>query len=178
MGLRYSRTRWCGRWSLWLFTAALFVMTVASFTIQPGVQIQRGTHEFGTAHSVQFSGGVMIYQRVIYMNHVYYASPPVTPQPTHWWGLRWKTALSNTQNFQMNSVHPSALRRFFPSRPHQSAFSVPLVSMLILFLMFSRIVLLSDRRRGRELVGCCGGCGYSLAGLDGGACPECGEGTK
>ena len=157
-----------------MFTAALFVMTVASFTFQPGVQIQRGILEFGTVHSVQFSSGVMIYQRAIYQNHVSYASPQVTSQPNRWWGLRWKTVFPSTQNLQMNSVQPSALRCFLPSRPHQSAFSVPLVLMLILFLMFSRIVLLSDRKRRREFVGSCGGCGYSLVGLNGGVCPECG----
>ena len=167
-----------------MFTAALMVTTVASFVVRPGIELRRGTIEQGTRHSVRFSYGAMTYVRSVYISHVLYTPEYYTDQQVQARAqkIRWSSHLLSEwvdfQDLRMNPGQSSGLQLFIPGRPHQSAFSVPLVSMSVLFLMLSRLVFLSNRRRRRVLAGCCGGCGYSLAGLDGGACPECGEGTK
>ncbi len=53
---------------------------------------------------------------------------------------------------------------------------IPLVYLAALLVGWSWWLWWGMKRQ-RWLAGCCEGCGYLLEGLDGGVCPECGEGS-
>ncbi len=180
--MKCQRLRTVGRWSVWVFTAFLIFGTVLSFILQLRAVIDRGTEESGITYAIRLSNGVMIYERLAYQADVEY-SQPLTPavlqdlNTKRWSGLHWELDWNSVRKIGRASKRLTVWKCFVPTRPHVSAFSVPLVSLLLLFLVLSRILYLYDRGRRRALQKSCVGCGYSLAGLDGGVCPECGAGA-
>ena len=182
--MRFLKKRFIRPWGVWIFTTVLLFIVPVSFVIQPSVELQSGTLEFGTSRSVHLSEGVLTYQRNLYSTIVDYVSPGPTAEDLA--RLRQKRRVlrwNSGRGIQIIGRNPNPVPKpdwkwFVPSRPHASSFSVPLVSPSVLFAILSYYSFLSERRRRRILAGHCGGCNYSLHGLDGGVCPECGEGEK
>lgn len=164
---------------MWVATAGLFVMTVASLVIQPHLEVQRGAELTGTTHSVIYSNGVMFYCRSEYTTLVYTMDQLSDSALRDLSTERWRRPKCE---FELNSM--SGLRGFasqspfwiwfLPSRSSPAGFSVPLFLPLVVFAILSYLLLLSQRRELSNDQGLCVGCGYSLEGLDDGVCPECG----
>jgi|GEM_PF-1816176 len=59
---------------------------------------------------------------------------------------------------------------------HGQGLDLPLVWPAVVMVVWSGWIIRGGRRR-RFAAGSCGGCGYSLEGLSGSVCPECGDGA-
>jgi hypothetical protein len=180
MGVQLLNTRLSNWWMLWAFAGVLFLLTTLSYVLKPRFELLDGDVAFGTSHSVHLSNGAMIYERTKYSNMIQVLDDPsmAVPVPVGpgggngWrWEIDWGRAWSGSgTRFASSGVWMSLI----PFRVHQSGFSVPLLSLSVLLSSLSRTTYLSDRARRRRRAGCCGLCNYSLEGLDGGVCPECG----
>jgi hypothetical protein len=181
MGFKLLKNRVVRPWGVWVVTLVLLVLALVSFVIHPSVTLQVGIRS-GITHSIVIEEGSLIYERYrheMILNDASseFAESYFSRLDQKRWDLNWR---SGWREFELNGIGP--IRNpvwwwFFPSRPFASSFTVPLVLPLMLFGVLSSYSVLEERRRRRVFAGLCGGCGYSLAGLDGGVCPECGEGT-
>ncbi len=179
MGVQWN-TRLSNWWMLWAFTGVLIVATAFSFVLKPRFELQDGDEASGTSHTIHLSNGAVIYERTGYWKIILVKDDPsmVVPVPvspgggTSWrWEVDWGRAWSGSRTqFESSGVWMSLI----PFRVHQSAFSVPLLSLSVLLSSLSRTTYLLDRARRRRREGFCGLCNYSLEGLDGVVCPECG----
>tara|TARA_R110000744_G_scaffold99509_1_gene192002 strand:- start:791 stop:1339 length:549 start_codon:yes stop_codon:yes gene_type:complete len=180
MGLKILKSRLVRPWGVWVVTLILMILALVSFVIHPSVTLQMGTMHGGIARKVILEEGSVGYFRSRYLIIVDFPEPGPTASDLAWldrekWGLDWQSGLREFERNWIGPIRNPVWSWFFPTRPIASSFTVPLVLPLMLFGVLSFYAALEERRRRRILAGLCGGCAYSLTGLDGGVCPECGE---
>ena len=180
MGL-VSKIRIVVRWTPLVIAVGVWLITAASFFAYANISVKWGTHGFGDSYTTHISKGSLVCYKAYYsVSH---------PRPAEYvvvqGEMKPKKELSIRRDFRWtylsrkwHNQYPLSIRRCFVPDPGiygRSSVCVPMVSVSLLLLLmccfhyrwwFVRWV------RGRR--GCCVSCGYSLVGLDGGVCPECG----
>lgn len=172
--MKRQRLRVIGRWGVWGCAVLVSLLAVSSIWLRVGIGIQipdvRRAYEprrvlIGVSNTHLW---VQDYSR--YSLRVGFSGG----QP-HTKGLRVEAL--NRDEFPearfMDVLLPAAVHGG-ESRGSYQRYSFPLVYPMIVLLGWSLLLIYGCHKR--KGVGCCCACGYSLVGLDGVVCPECGAG--
>lgn len=177
MGLRFSRLRLVGRWGVSLFALVLIGGTVLSWFYYFG-WTKRVVAPFRNDRTVLMAGDGRVWitlrrpvRRSCFAN--LYETPQVGSSSEFVftvareymqdaYQIGWGNQFAGRINFGSSSV---------PKYQYYFSGFIPGGFIGLLAMWSWRGVW---KRRKLSLLGCCVGCGYSLAGLDGGVCPECG----
>jgi hypothetical protein len=182
--MKRGRLKSVGRWGVWVFTALVLISIPVSVWVKPGLFIQ---YERPDAARVLESWSLhLIDGRVVWLSD--------KPQTSAGWiarnprfGAQLVEADPGWRVWVGVEVDRVGFHRFSGSwlKPtverHQvfgSWIGVPLICPAVLLLVWSGVLIWNPTMRRRLKKGCCEACDYSLAGLDGGVCPECGEGAE
>ena len=178
-----SKIRFVVRWTPLMFTVGVWLITAVSFFATAQISVNWGTHGSGNSYVASISNGSLVSGKLLYsVSH---------PRPTEFvvvdGVMKPKKELSIKRDFRWiflsrkwQNHYPLSISRCFvpvPGYMGHSTVSLPMVSLSLFLLLMCCI-----QHRGlfvrylRRRAGCCMGCGYSLVGLEGGVCPECGEG--
>jgi len=172
--MKRGRLRTVGRWGVWVFTALVLISVPVSFWAEPEVMVVY-YHEAGSQKSMYgvwlVDGRLRVARDPVYQPNFLDSRSLETS---------WANRVTVEPGFNTGQIHyrvswwaaptrqvPSWI---FGSRPQ--ALDLPIVYPTVLLIAWSWWLV---TRRRQLAAGCCVGCGYSLAGLDGGVCPECGE---
>lgn len=167
-----EQLRGVGRWGVWVCTFLVVVSIPVSVWVQPMVMVV-GLHPnyTKTMFGIRIVNARLIAERdPIYAPNMIFAAPPRTT----WTPYVLTGVGSNSRHVRWWSAPSTDTGAWGERGPHRWV-EMPMAYVAVL-LMFWSWWLVRGVRRGRRLAGCCEGCGYLLEGLDGGVCPECGEG--
>jgi hypothetical protein len=171
-----------GRWGVWVFTAWVLISIPVSVWVEPEVFVW---HEEGPpSHRLKpwslhlIDGRIVWYSEIGLSAHIVFVFgsseyPKFVSDP----GWRARVDFGVSGFGMWTSGGSWWVPRFYDDRPFAYRFDLPLIYPAVLMLGWSGLLYWNPGRRRRLVAGCCVGCGYSLAGLDGGVCPECGAGA-
>ena len=178
--MKRGRLRLIGRWGV-SFLAVMFLgATVLSWFYHTGVEYiyvhPYGSERYGdwNQHSVYIVDGRVWLIRIdtAYPGWNYHFGLSGFYKQLHPRDSSFKDSMSLDGNLFLG--WKSIITSFGPGRQYYFSGFIPAGIFGLLAAISWRGVWLK-RRLSRK--GCCDGCGYSLVGLDGGVCPECGGGA-
>jgi len=163
-----------GRWGVWVCIVMLILGTVSSYFSIGSIT---SAYRFNDSDSNTSSFGVILYQGSLDLWR-----SPKSPNPrasnvslgrhTYWDWYPERSSLSGT-----NWVPYPTFSKETRTRRVFWSLNIPLIHITLLMSMWAGLVLYRAWRGLQFASVCCDQCGYSLSGLDGGVCPECGAGT-
>lgn len=159
-----------GRWGVFAVTALVFVVIPVSFFVRPGVSVM---YEHSNAaqtiqpRAIGFSRGSIVYQSTYTFDGAYQGGPK---NPGWRWSFRWHSIYDQGWARGATWWKP----HWTDAQPMGLQIDFPLLYFCVLSAMLSGTLIRSSYRLRHAQFGSCGVCGYSLVGLDGGVCPECG----
>ena len=173
-----SKARSIVRWTPLVVAVAFLIATSLSFFATMSVRFNWGTQHRADAYSAMLYKGRIIYYHSSWTRYddslqeeFRIAKKRVTFEHDFAWTKSPREIIGGRR--------VAVDQMYIPEKPRYSSFSIPLVSTTILLLILCaalNVKRYTSWRRKRA--GCCVECGYSLKGLDGGVCPECGEGAE
>lgn len=169
-----SKFRIIGRWGVWVCTFLVLVSIPVSVWVQPMVMVV-GLHpnHSKTMYGARLVDGRLVVERdPVYFPNMISAAPPKTT-----WTPYVHTGVGPKDRKNRWWPAPSTDTGALGSRGWHRWVEIPMVNLAVLMVAWSGWLVRGVKRR-RRLAGCCVGCGYSLVGLEGGVCPECGGGEK
>ncbi len=173
MAEKRSRLRVCGRWGVWVCTGVLvgllgvllvFDLQVSVYHAKPSRLIAAGMVRVdleGTRFVIEVTdrlyGATGSDWSVDWSRRPADRSDGVGSRRDSWWWKRpFRFAYGNGRVLNGQGL------------------DVPLVYPAVVMVVWSGWLYMGQRKKRRR-AGCCAECGYSLEGLGGGVCPECGE---
>ncbi len=167
--------RVCGRWGVWVCTFFILVGLVCSAWMMPGMKVQyvqrENGHPWQQWASVGFAHGRFVTE---YMPKDGFSLHGPGPKKLGW-NIHVENNFSLWWGQEKRWWIPPRYRIVFVDLAYQ--WSIPLAYPALLMSFWSGWLVRGVNRQ-RRLIGCCDHCGYSLEGLGGGVCPECGEGDE
>lgn len=173
MTRKRARLRGVGRWGVFLCTALLLISIPVSVWVAPHAHV---THHMGISKvwSVHLIEGRLLYFSISFdPNKGRTSDTQKHEEIESTWRFDFGTGPIGNNTVQSGSGWWKLPE--FHNDYGIPTVDVPLVYLSVVMVGWSWWLVRGVKRR-RRLVGCCVGCGYSLEGLDGGVCPECGEG--
>ncbi len=173
------KVRLIAKWMPLVFTVVVCLITVISFFWYSTLTAKWGTPGGGDAYHFVLWRGSFNYTKMAY----WVSHPPPTEYAIVDGVLRAKKELRFDRymrwtffNRNWHNGFPFLLKScFVPALKDWGDVTLPLVSFSLFLVLLCSLLYRGDFirwRRNRR--GSCVGCGYSLVGLDGGVCPECG----
>ncbi len=179
--MKRGRLRSIGRWGVFVVTGLVLVSIPVSVWVKPGGRLAGWRYQ--DPNNLRILETMYVFQmsdlRIRFVRDSGH-SPRIlweAPPEEEWRFELWRHTGSSTSKLEW-WARP-VLRSFRSlGRGAIREFDCPIVYPAFVMVGWSAWLIWNQRRRRQLNSGCCGGCGYSLEGLDGGVCPECGEGTK
>jgi len=168
-----KRLRWIGRWGVWVCTFLVLVSIPISVWVRPMVMVI-GLHP---DYKMTMYGARLVNGRFIVERDPMYAVTISFGIPKNSWTPQVLTGVGSIARPTPWWSAPSTGVGYMGSPGWHRWVEIPMVYLAVLMVAWSWWLVRGVKRR-RWLAGCCVGCGYSLEGLDGGVCPECGGGEK
>jgi len=173
MSKKRSRLRFVGRWGVWVCTGFVLIGLALSIWTSIGFKVTRvfkgQKFYYQTVMSAGFDHGRLKMEYIPKLGFSFHDPSPREPG--------WKYGFQAPYQIWMNGDP----RWWGP--PHfgqvlriSYQLEMPLAYLGAFTVLWSWWLVRGAKRR-RGLIGCCEHCGYSLEGLDGGVCPECGDGV-
>ena len=160
-----ARLRAVGQWMVWLCTAMLIVLISISLWTRPGARVMHSTSAYAN-RGVMLDLSACRFRLLVSTGRVVHSYDPasVLGLDVEYWS-RWPTAEKRSTARWLSPV-------WWVGGQAIRGPEVSLIYPCVLGVVWSVLIW---RRRPRFGEGHCSACGYSLEGLAGGVCPECGE---
>lgn len=177
--MKRGRLRSVGRWGVFAVTALVLISIPVSVWVEPGMSIVGRQYQKPNTKQVLDT---------LYFVDVVELRFRILHDPSHVPNLLGGALPKDEWRFYFWQNSGQAINRLgWLSRPVMRSFNspgggilreidCPLVYPAGLMMGWSVWLIWAPSRRRMKGLGRCAGCGYSLAGLDGGVCPECGGG--
>lgn len=178
MTRKRARLRGIGRWGVWVCTFLVLVSILVSVWVRPGAWVFAGANvlvgrsvlkkEMGTSQTaaVRVVGGQLC---IRYSEFWPSGRMPVKGVDA---GMFWDSLYPLMAPCKYGLVPNWGSTGTFNS--YEAELNIPLIPMVVVLVFLSLWCWKLKANRWGE--GCCPKCGYSVEGLDGGVCPECGNG--
>ncbi len=165
------KLRSCGRWCIWASTLAIIALTVASMFTGFWIEI---AYEYADDAQTMSRASIEINETRIWVDYHPRQRQPWRDLPDP--GFRVSATSIDYSSAVIDSHWWTGIQRWWGGSITGTSrgWSVPLVYPAVLMLGWS-LLLVWIRRKQWHRVGRCSDCGYSLEGLNGKVCPECGE---
>lgn len=177
--MRRGKLRVIGRWGVCV--AALFFCMALILSIFPRPRLyfiytQSDAQYSATIRSVHFTRGAFVLYTQPPFHSIPLDYPETRPQPKPGWRFIFRFKNDLVYAPQISQSYQSWFVPLYLNHlPSNQVWTLPLIYPATLFLLWSMRIGLKHKKQLRILEDRCVGCGYSLVGLDGGVCPQCGE---